>query len=166
MTTSFARWGQRQNLLELVDAVHPLGLLGRVHKAAKRRPELLPARPVCHTTQARAVPVDLSSLGVVRRLLAAGSSLSRLSLLSRRRLAGASGSTVIALRRRGVVLRLALLLILGRSPLRGLLRLPRRRLPGLPLPGPRLNLPPLLLEDPVDRDLVVLYYRSFGRRGF
>lgn len=59
----------RYDVLELLDTVHTLGLLGRVHKAAERSLELLAAGAVGHTTQARAIPVDLSSLGVESALL-------------------------------------------------------------------------------------------------
>lgn len=58
------------HVLELLNAVHPLGLLGRVQKAAKRRLEVLATRPVRHAAQARAVPVDLARLRVERALLA------------------------------------------------------------------------------------------------
>lgn len=58
------------NALELVNAVDALGLLLRVHEAAKGGLELLSARSVGHTTQAWAVPVDLASLRVKRGTLA------------------------------------------------------------------------------------------------
>jgi hypothetical protein len=57
------------NVLELVNAVHALGFLGRVDEAAESRLELLSARAVSHTTKARAIPVDLARLGVERTLL-------------------------------------------------------------------------------------------------
>lgn len=90
------------DVLELVNAVHPLGLLLRVHKTAERRPELLAARAVRHAAQARAVPVDLARLGVEGALLA------RLVL---ERLRGARlGSGPLCLLRLGLVLLLLLLL--------------------------------------------------------
>lgn len=51
-------------LRELLNAVHALGLLGGVDEAAESSLELLAARAVSHAAQARAVPVDLASLGV------------------------------------------------------------------------------------------------------
>jgi hypothetical protein len=59
----------RANVLELVDAVHALGLLLGVDEAAECIAELVAARPVGHAAQARAVPVDLARLGVECALL-------------------------------------------------------------------------------------------------
>jgi hypothetical protein len=60
----------RYDVLELLDAVHALRLLLREHEAAESSLELLSTRAMGHTTQARAVPVDLASLGVESALLA------------------------------------------------------------------------------------------------
>lgn len=60
----------RKHVLELLNAVHALRLLLRVHEAAERSLELLSARAMRHTTQARAVPVDLAGLGVESGFLA------------------------------------------------------------------------------------------------
>jgi hypothetical protein len=60
----------RHDVLELVNAVHALGLLIREDEAAECRLELLSTRAVGHATQTRAVPVDLASLGVESTLLA------------------------------------------------------------------------------------------------
>lgn len=56
-------------VLELLDAVHALGLLGAEYEAAKRRFEFLATRPVGHASQARAIPIDLARLWVERALL-------------------------------------------------------------------------------------------------
>ena len=58
------------NALKLLNAVHALGLLLRVHEAAERSLELLSTRAVSHSTQAGAVPVDLAGLGVEGGFLA------------------------------------------------------------------------------------------------
>lgn len=50
--------------LKLVNAVHSLGLFGRVHEAAERGAELFATRPVGHPAQARTVPVYLAGDGV------------------------------------------------------------------------------------------------------
>lgn len=60
----------RYDVLELLNAVHTLGLLIREHEAAESSLELLATRTMGHATQARAVPVNLSSLGVESALLA------------------------------------------------------------------------------------------------
>lgn len=60
----------QHNILELLDAVNALGFLLGVDEAAERSLEVLSARTVSHTTEARAVPVDLASLGVECSLLA------------------------------------------------------------------------------------------------
>lgn len=57
------------NILELINAVHALGLLLGVNETAKGRLELLPTRPMRHAPEARAVPVDLACLGVEGALL-------------------------------------------------------------------------------------------------
>ena len=57
-------------ILEFFNAVHALGLLGRVHETAKSSVELLSAGTMRHATQAGAVPVNLSSLRVESSLLA------------------------------------------------------------------------------------------------
>lgn len=59
-----------KDVLELVDAVHALGVLLREHEAAEGRLEVLAARPVGHAAQARAIPVDLARLRVEGALLA------------------------------------------------------------------------------------------------
>lgn len=56
-------------ILKFLNAAHSLRFLLRIHKAAKGSLKLLPARPMCHTSQARAVPVDLSCLWIKRALL-------------------------------------------------------------------------------------------------
>lgn len=58
-----------RHVLELVNALHALGLLVGVDEAAERRLELLAARAVGHAAQAGAVPVDLARLGVECALL-------------------------------------------------------------------------------------------------
>lgn len=63
------KWWKRENSLELLNTVNTLRLLIRVYKAAKRRLELLSAWSVGHTTQTRAVPVNLAGLRVKRSLL-------------------------------------------------------------------------------------------------
>ena len=55
--------------LELINAVHALGLLLRVHETAERGLELLAAGPVRHAAQTGTVPVDLARLGVEGALL-------------------------------------------------------------------------------------------------
>jgi hypothetical protein len=57
------------NALEFVDAVHALGLLGRIYKAAERCLELLTTRAMSHTAQTWAVPIDLACLWVECTLL-------------------------------------------------------------------------------------------------
>src|ERR1700712_2266803 len=57
------------NLLEFVNAVHSLRLLLAVHKTAKGLLEVLPTRSRCHSSETRAVPVDLSSLWIECTLL-------------------------------------------------------------------------------------------------
>ena len=52
--------------LELLHAVDALRLRFREDEARKCFTELHPARAMCHTTKARAVPVDLASLRVKR----------------------------------------------------------------------------------------------------
>jgi hypothetical protein len=60
----------QHNILELLNAVNALGLLLGVDEAAERSLEVLSAWPVGHATEARAVPVDFSSLRVECGLLA------------------------------------------------------------------------------------------------
>lgn len=55
---------KRLNILEFLNAVHPLRFLRRKHEAAERGLEILSARAVGHAAQARAVPVDLARLRV------------------------------------------------------------------------------------------------------
>lgn len=62
--------GRQAHALELINTIHPLGLLLGVNKAAKSCLELLAARPVGHATQTRAVPVNLAGLRVERCFLA------------------------------------------------------------------------------------------------
>lgn len=57
------------DLLELFNAVHTLGLFGRVDEAAKCRLELFATRTVGHATKTRAVPVDLAGFGIECALL-------------------------------------------------------------------------------------------------
>jgi hypothetical protein len=59
----------RAGLLEVVDAVHALGLLLAEDEAAEGSLELVSTRPGGHAAQARAVPVDLARLGVEGALL-------------------------------------------------------------------------------------------------
>lgn len=63
------QFSTQSNVLELVDAVHSLGLLLGVHKTAKRRLELFTTRPVSHTAQTRTIPIDLSGFRVESALL-------------------------------------------------------------------------------------------------
>lgn len=63
-TRNQGRGGRRVVVLELVNAVHSLWLLRRVHKAAERGLKLLATRAVSHASQARAIPVDLARLRV------------------------------------------------------------------------------------------------------
>lgn len=63
-------WSEGGYVLELLNAVNTLRLLRGVHKAAKSSLELLTARSVGHTAQARAVPVNLAGLGVEGAFLA------------------------------------------------------------------------------------------------
>jgi len=57
------------DLLELVNAVHALGLLGGVHEAAERRLELLTTRTMSHAAQTWAIPIDLACFRVESALL-------------------------------------------------------------------------------------------------
>lgn len=56
-------------LLELVNAVHALGLGVRVDEATERGLELFTTWSVGHASQARAIPVDLARLWVEGALL-------------------------------------------------------------------------------------------------
>ena len=51
--------------LELLHAINTLGLLFREHKTRESLPELHPAGSVSHSPQARTIPIDFSSFGVV-----------------------------------------------------------------------------------------------------
>lgn len=126
------------SILELIDAVHPLGLLIRVDEAAERGLELLAAGAVRHSTQARAIPVDLARLRVKCALLACLllELLGRLLRVSRCRD-----------RCCGVIL------ALGRG---GLLGLRGRRFLLLLRLEPRVELLALPLDDGVDGRQVVL----------
>lgn len=57
------------NVLELVNAIHALGLLLGIHETAECSLEVLSTWAVGHTTQAWAVPVDLTGLRVEGGLL-------------------------------------------------------------------------------------------------
>ena len=57
------------DVLELIDAVHALGLLGGVHEAAECRLELLTTRAMGHAAQTWAIPIDLACLRVECALL-------------------------------------------------------------------------------------------------
>ena len=50
------------HLLEFVDAVHSFGLILAVHEAGEGCAELFATGPICHATEAGAVPVDLTGL--------------------------------------------------------------------------------------------------------
>lgn len=63
-------FGNNGNLLELLNAVHALGLSFRVDEAAEGALELLATRAIGHAAKAGAVPVDLTRLGVECALLA------------------------------------------------------------------------------------------------
>jgi hypothetical protein len=56
-------------VLELVNALHALGLFCGEDEAAERGLELLSTRSVGHAAEAWAIPVDLASLRVERPLL-------------------------------------------------------------------------------------------------
>jgi hypothetical protein len=56
-------------VLELVNAVHALGLLLGINETAECSLEIFSTWAVGHATQARAVPVDLTGLRVERGLL-------------------------------------------------------------------------------------------------
>ena len=55
--------------LEIVDALHPLGIFLREDKAAECGFELLSACSVCHPAETGTVPVDLAGLFVESALL-------------------------------------------------------------------------------------------------
>ena len=67
---SIVDFARESDLLKLVDAVHALGLSIGVDEAAECGLEFLSARTVGHASEARAIPVDLTSLGVESTLLA------------------------------------------------------------------------------------------------
>jgi len=57
------------DVLELVDAVHALGLFSGVYEAAERRLELLTTRAMGHAAQTWAIPIDLACFRVECALL-------------------------------------------------------------------------------------------------
>lgn len=53
---------KKENVLEILDAIHAFGIFFREHKAAESGAKFFPAGSMRHAPQTRAVPVDLASL--------------------------------------------------------------------------------------------------------